>query len=99
MTENNTTRFGMTPEKAAEVFPSSYESKLKKIRVSKGLSQQGLADAAGVKKRLIQTYEQGERNINNGQLDSLCDLCAALGCKIGDILEDADLIKKFDRVK
>lgn len=99
MEEKNITRFGMTPERALDVFPSSNESKLKIARVKKGLSQQGLADAAGVKKRLIQSYEQGERNINHGQLDTLCAFCLALDCKIGDILEDADLIEKYSRVK
>ena len=91
--------FGMTPARAAEVFPSSYESKLKKIRVSRGLSQQGLTDVSGVKKRVIQTYEQGNRNINHGQLDTLCSLCVALDCKITDILEDEKLIEKYNRVK
>ena len=99
MTEKNTSRYGMSPEKAAVVFPSSNESKLKKIRVRKGFSQQGLADAAGLKKRMIQAYEQGERNINHGQLEALCDISLALGCKISDILEDEELIKKFKSCK
>lgn len=92
-------KYGMSPERAVEVFQGKHESKLKKKRVQKGLSQQGLADAAGVKKRMIQTYEQGERNINHGNLDSLCDLSIALGCKIPDILEDEELIKKFNSCK
>lgn len=92
-------KYGMTPERAVEVFGGKNESKLKKIRVKKGFSQQGLADAAGVKKRLIQTYEQGERNINHGQIDSLCSLCMALGCKIEDILEDEKLIEKFKSLR
>lgn len=89
----------MTPEKAVEVFQGRNESKLKKIRVQRGLSQQGLADAAGEKKRLIQTYEQGERDINNSQIDTLCNLCIALNCKISDILEDDELIRKFNACK
>lgn len=99
MTEKYTSKFGMTPERAAEVFQGRNESKLKKLRVRKGLSQQGLADAAGVKKRMIQTYEQGERNINHGNLESLCDLSIALDCKIPDILEDEELVKKFNFCK
>lgn len=91
--------YGMTPEKASEVFQGRNESKLKKIRVQKGLSQAGLAEASGEKKRVVQTYEQGERNINNGQLETLCNLCIALDCKISDILEDEELIKKFKSCK
>lgn len=44
---------GMTPEKALEVFKTSNESKLKLLRVKAGLSQQQLADAAGLKRRVI----------------------------------------------
>ena len=97
--EEKTTRYGMTPEKAAEVFTSNNDSKLKKLRVKRGLSQQGLADAAGVKKRLIQVYEQGDRDINRGQLDVLCDISIALGCKVEDILDDEELVKKYRDVK
>lgn len=98
MTDNNT-RYGMTPEKAVEVFQGKHESKLKAVRVQKGLSQQGLADAAGEKRRLIQAYEQGERNINNSQIDTLCNLCIALECTIPDILEDEALVEKFNKCK
>lgn len=93
------TQYGMTPAKAAEVFPSTNKSKLKKIRIEKGLSQQGLADAAGVKKRLIQAYEQGERDINGAHLDTLCAFCLCLGCKIEDILEDQEMIERYRQVK
>lgn len=92
-------RRGMTPARASAVFPESNNSKLKQIRVEKGLSQQGLADAAGVKKRLIQAYEQNNRDINGARLDTLCDLCLCLGCKIEDILEDEALIEKYKQVK
>lgn len=97
--KNKAKSYGMSPERAAKVFPSSKESKLKKLRISRGFSQKGLADAAGVAKRLIQTYEQGERNINHGHLDALCALCLCLECRIEDILEDEELIEKFRRVK
>lgn len=87
---------GMTPEKALEVFKTSNESKLKLLRVKAGLSQQQLADAAGLKRRVIQTYEQNERDINHAQLDKLCAICVALNCRLRDILEDEELIEKLD---
>lgn len=92
-------RMGMTPEKALVAFKSSHESKLKYLRVKAGLSQQQLADVAGVKKRVLQTYEQGERNINHGQLDILCAICVALNCQLKDILEDEELIQKLEACK
>lgn len=95
--ENN--RRGMTPERAIEVFQSKHESKLRYMRVRNNLSQQQLADATGIKKRLIQTYEQGERNIDHAQIDTLCALCDALNCQITDILEDEALIYRFNKFK
>lgn len=86
----------MTPEQALEIFKTEYESNLKLLRVQAGLSQQQLADAAGIKKRVLQTYEQKERNINHGQLDTLCAICIALNCRLRDILEDEDLVEKLD---
>jgi len=99
MSKNYSGRVGMTPEQAVEVFKSSHESKLKYIRVRNDLSQQQLADASGIKKRVIQTYEQGERNIDHAQIDTLCALCMVLNCQITDLLEDEDLIRKFNACK
>ena len=72
---------------------------IKQKREAKGLTQQQLADATGIKKRLIQTYEQGERNIDHAQIDTLCALCDALNCQITDILEDEALIYRFNKFK
>lgn len=96
MTEKNS-RMGMTPQMALEVYPSG--SKLRKIRASKGMSQQDLASASGVTKRAIQCYEQSERNIDHARLTNLCDLSLALGVKIEELLEDEELIKKFKKCK
>lgn len=99
MGKNNYHRKGMTPERAAEVFRTNHESKLKQMRVRNGFSQQQLADATGIKKRLIQTYEQGERNIDCSQISTLCALCEALNCQISDLLEDVELLNKFNMYK
>lgn len=95
MTERS--KMGMSAHKASEVYPS--ESNLKKCRVKKGLSQSELAAAAGLKKRLIQSYEQGERSIDHAKLETLCDIGIALDCGIEEILEDETLAEKFKRVK
>ena len=60
-------KMGMSPEQALETFTSKHDSKLKILRVRKGYSQQGLADASGIPKRAIQTYEQGEEKRNLGK--------------------------------
>lgn len=97
--EERERRFGMTPEKALEVYPENINSKLKILRVKKGLSQNDLSVASNVKKRLIQSYESGERSIDSARLETLCDLSKTLECKITDILESETLIEKFDKVK
>ena len=97
--EERERRFGMTPEKALEVYPENISSKLKILRVKKGMSQNDLSVASNVKKRLIQSYESGERSIDNARLETLCDLAETLGCKISDILESETLKEKFENVK
>ena len=89
----------MTPEKAIEVYPKHSKNRLKKMRTSKGLSQQGLANASEVAARVIRAYEQGERDVDKAMLETICDLCIALDCKIDDILEDVNLRSKFKQVK
>lgn len=62
-------------------------SKLKTIRESKGLSQSQLDKASGINKRIIQSYEQGLRDINKAQAITLYNIANALECKIEDLLE------------
>lgn len=62
-------------------------SKLKTIRESKGLSQSQLDKASGINKRVIQSYEQGLRDINKAQAITLYNIANALECKIEDLLE------------
>ena len=92
---------GITPEQAQKIRADKgiEETNLQKIRVEAGLSQQALADDSGVTKRAIQCYEQKYRNIDGAKLQTLCDLAAALGCKIEDILESEELINKYKSVK
>lgn len=65
----------------------SITSNLNRIRTAAGISQSKLADLSGVNIRMIQYYEQGQKDINKAQGDSLYRLASALGVKIEDILE------------
>ena len=70
-------------------------SKLQELRKSKGMSQNDLAIASGINKRLIQAYEQmKDRSLDGAGLDKLVPLALALGCKISDLLESNELIKQ-----
>lgn len=92
---------GITPQIAKKIRADKgiKETKLQKLRVEQGLSQTQLAEISGVTRRAIQCYEQETRPIDGARLHALCDLCIALDCKIEDILEDAELIKKFQKTK
>lgn len=63
------------------------ETKLKSIREARGLSQAELAEQSGVKKRMIQLYEQKVNDIDKAQAQTLYKLSRTLGCSIEDLLE------------
>ena len=92
---------GITPHQAQKIRAARglKDSKLTKFRLKKGYSQNDLSKISGVTKRAIQAYEQGTRPIEGARLDSLCNLCQALDCKIEDIIEDGDMIEKYKAVK
>jgi transcriptional regulator with XRE-family HTH domain len=63
----------------------SFGQKLREIRRAKGLTQQGLADKAGIPQTTISGWE------NAGYLPNLIDgykVAVALGISISDLLED-----------
>lgn len=64
------------------------ETKLKRIRESRGLSQTELAKLSGVKLRSIQMYEQKVNDIDKAQAQTLYKISRVLGCNIEDILEN-----------
>lgn len=73
---------------------------LQNVRKARGLSQSQLAEKAGVSFRTIQHYEQGDKDINNAKLLTLCKLAEALDCKVSDIFnDDQKLIDLFNKVK
>ena len=65
-----------------------FETKLKRIRESRGISQSELAQMSGVKLRSIQMYEQKVNDIDKAQAQTLYKISRVLGCNIEDILED-----------
>ena len=55
------------------------DTKLKKIRESRGLSQSKLAELSGVSKRSIQLYEQKVNDIDKAQVQTLYKISRVLG--------------------
>lgn len=93
---------GMTPEQAEKLRVKrgiDRGTKLRVVRVRKGLSQSELSAASGVPTKTIQRYEQEPNKIDGARLNTICGLSEALGCKITDIIEDKELIERFNKVK
>lgn len=67
-------------------------SNLQKLRQAAGLSQAKLAAAAGINARVLQTYEQGQRDLSGAKLATLLKICIALGCTLDDILQDDETL-------
>lgn len=68
-------------ERSAGVTP------LKKARIKSGLSQSGLAKAAGIPVRTLQQYEQRQKELSRARSDYLISLSRALGCDPASLLE------------
>ncbi len=59
---------------------------LHRIRNSVGMSQSELAKRSGVNVRIIQSYEQKQRDISKAQMSTVSNLAHALNCKMEDLL-------------
>lgn len=72
-------------------FEEVFYSNLKRIRRSKDMTRQELADKSSISINMIIKYENGERDIDKSTLDTLTKLAIALNVNLVDILEDDDL--------
>lgn len=74
------------------------KNRLQCARLAHDLSQSQLATAAGINGRVLQTYEQGGRDLCGAKLATLLKICLALNCKLEDILpegETVELLRKY----
>ena len=61
-------------------------SNLKKIRTEKNITREKLGELSGVSFRMIEKYEQGTRDINKAQAETLYKIAQVLGCTVEDLL-------------
>jgi transcriptional regulator with XRE-family HTH domain len=59
---------------------------LRRLRAERGISQEALADLAGLHRTYIGSIERSERNIS---IDNIAKLAAAFGVAPSKLLEDA----------
>ena len=62
-------------------------TRLSAIRKARGLTQQSLAEQAGVSVRSVQMWEQRNKDINKAQASSVLALARVLGCEADALLE------------
>lgn len=62
-------------------------NKLKEKRMQRKLSQSQLAKASGVSLRMLQKYEQGDRDLNKAQAKTVYKLAKALNCKMEELID------------
>ena len=65
---------------------AKYNSKLKKARISKGYTQESLAELSGVNIKSIASYEQNPDKLNAASVGTVIKLADSLGCEIEDII-------------
>lgn len=93
---------GMSPKTAEKIRIQKgidKGTKLRRMRVKKGLSQSELVALSGIKIKTLQRYEQSSIPINGAKLSTLVSLCYALNCKIEDIIESEELLLKYRATK
>lgn len=59
--------------------------RIREIRLTKGFSQEALADEAGVHRTYMGSVERGERNIS---LENIVKIARALKVRPGELLKD-----------
>lgn len=64
-----------------------YKSNLKRVRVSKGFTQQDIAELSGINIKSIASYEQDPEKINKASVETVYQLADSLGCDMSDIIE------------
>ena len=93
---------GISIEKAEEIRLArgiGKGTKLRVLRVQRGLSQKELAQQSGVPIRTLQKFENIPHMIDSTKLATYCRLCEALDCKLTDIIESDELIERFNKIK
>jgi len=85
--EADITKFVDVANRLIKNNKASREINLKKIRRAARMSQRDLAEASGVSLRMIQLYEQKNKNINKAQAITLAKLAQVLCCNVNDLIE------------
>jgi DNA-binding transcriptional regulator YiaG len=75
-------------KETGDIMSKYNDNALVAIRTARGLTQQQLANAAGLNIRMIQKFESGERSLKTARADTLMAIAGALGVKIEKLLKE-----------
>jgi len=85
--EADLSKFVSVADGIVDKSKSSGESNLKQIRRAKGITQRELAEQSGVSLRIIQQYEQKQRDIQKAEAQSIVAMANVLGCSVEELFE------------
>jgi len=72
---------------------AKFKSRLKKARISKGFTQESLAELSGVNIKSIASYEQNPDKLNAASMSTVYKLADCLGCEIEDIINKTEILE------
>jgi hypothetical protein len=73
-------------------------TKFKQARINSNLKQHEVAYLSNNTLRMVETFEQGCRDINKANISSVVRLAYAMKCKLQDILEDEEVVKMLNDI-
>ena len=85
--EADITKFAVVADQIIEKNIINGASNLQRIRKASGMTQVKLAEESGAALRMIQLYEQRQKDINKAQAATLAKIAHVLGCGVEDLLE------------
>ena len=75
-----------TPDSVHNPGRAAFAARVRALRLAKGLSQEQLAERAGLHRTYVSSLERGQRNVG---LDNILDLAAALDVPAAELFRDA----------
>lgn len=89
--------FEATAHKKTRPPRNAANTRLKAMRIKRGMTQLELANAANINMRVLQHYEQGTKPFDSARLDVILKVCIALRCEMSDILDSIDNIELYKK--
>ena len=84
------------PPKKTRPPRNAANTKLKALRVARGITQREMVERTGINPGTYSQYEQGVKNFDNARINVILRVCVVLNCRIDDVIEDPEYIKAYN---